>query len=557
MVFLPNITYANFDLLSVGVAIAAIGLLGFAVYFNNRKSATNRSFFFFSLLTILWGISNYFEYKFATITLTLWALRVHLFISTWHALAFFRLSYVFPNEKITFPNWYKFFILPLVMATSLLTLTPFVFPKILTLANMGEVTSPERGHGLILFTLVAFGLLIAGIRMLVWKVIKTEGVLKKQTAYILSGMFSMACLILLFNVVLPVAFNNLRFIPFAALFVLPFIALTSYTVYKHKLFNVRLITTAFLAFLITVFSFVNVVYSKELSAIIINATAFTIILLGSIQLLKAMLQMEDFNERLQQKVAEQTKEIRKAYEVEKQARIELEHLNQNKNDFIIITQHHLRTPLAQILWNVNSISSGLFGAISSELGQAISNIDISCRRLVKTLNTFLDITQMKIGMQVLNILPINIREVARDVLKEFEFDIKKKNITVSYKDGVKVWPDVLADTERVKDVFSIIVDNAIKYNVEGGTITVETEQKQDMFIVSVGSSGIGLSVSDKAELFKQSFFRSKEAKRVHPLGMGVGLLVAKTIIEAHHGKISVESRGEGKGIELVVQLPLT
>ena len=95
MVFLPNITYANFDLLSVGVAIAAIGLLGFAVYFNNRKSATNRSFFFFSLLTILWGISNYFEYKFATIPLPLWALRVHLFISTWHALAFFRLSYVF------------------------------------------------------------------------------------------------------------------------------------------------------------------------------------------------------------------------------------------------------------------------------------------------------------------------------------------------------------------------------------------------------------------------------------------------------------------------------
>ena len=547
----------NLDLLAMGISIAAIGLLGFGVYFNNKKSFSNRAFLFFCLSTIGWSVSDYLSYKFNTTTAVLWSLRVHIFIATWDVFLFFTLSYIFPKEKIIFPVWFRFFLLPAVIFTSLLSLTPFIFSKINTLPALNQVAIPEEGFGIILFSLLAMSLVISGIILLIQKSIIAHGTEKKQLVLVTGGMFFTACLILIFNLILPVFFDNTKFIPFAPLFLMPFILLISYAIYKHKLFNFKIVATAFIAFLISAFSFVNVVYSKELSAIIINTTAFTIILLGSIQLLKAMLSLEDFNERLQQKVAEQTKEIRKAYEVEKQARIELERLNQNKNDFIIITQHHLRTPLAQILWNVNSISSGLFGAISSELGQAISNIDISCRRLVKTLNTFLDITQMKIGMQVLNILPINIREVARDVLKEFEFDIKKKNITVSYKDGVKVWPDVLADTERVKDVFSIIVDNAIKYNVEGGTITVETEQKQDMFIVSVGSSGIGLSVSDKAELFKQSFFRSKEAKRVHPLGMGVGLLVAKTIIEAHHGKISVESRGEGKGIELVVQLPLT
>lgn len=70
-----------------------------------------------------------------------------------------------------------------------------------------------------------------------------------------------------------------------------------------------------------------------------------------------------------------------------------------------------------------------------------------------------------------------------------------------------------------------------------------TEKKRGIFLFNLSNTGIGLSEDDKERLLKHSFFRSKEAKRAHPTGMGVGLLVAKTIIEAHNGRIKVE---EGK-----------
>ena len=171
----------NFDLLSVGIAIAGIVLLGSIIFFNNPRSITNRTFFYFSLLTAIWGVSNYLEYRFTTIDATLWALRLHLFLSTLHALFFFQLAYVFPQEKVKFPRWYVFGLIPIVAMTMILSLTPFVFSGITALAAPGYVTNPERGPGIILFSIVAFGLLIAGVAAIIrkaWKNKEEEG--KKQ-----------------------------------------------------------------------------------------------------------------------------------------------------------------------------------------------------------------------------------------------------------------------------------------------------------------------------------------------------------------------------------------
>src|SRR3990167_1864314 len=405
-----------------------------------------------------------------------------------------------------------------------------------------------------LFAAVFSGFLFLGLIILLKKVRYANNLLEKRHLKIMFGSLLVGFIPpMLTDIVLP------QFGYFALTWLGPmsgiiWVFIVSYAIVKYKQMNVRVVFGQAIIVAMLLLFFANIFTDFGFGVWGRIATFIVFALLG-LFLLKNILvnqlqkeELADLNQNLQKRVDAQTKEIKRAYEVEKRARVELQQLNQNKNDFIIITQHHLRTPLAQIRWYTDSIATGLYGIVSDELGTVISHINGASEKLIKTLNNFLNIAQMKIGMKFLTIGPVDVQPIINAILKEFEFDIKKKNITVSYKDGVKVWPDVLADTERVKDVFSIIVDNAIKYNVEGGTITVETEQKQDMFIVSVGSSGIGLSVSDKAELFKQSFFRSKEAKRVHPLGMGVGLLVAKTIIEAHRGKISVESRGEGKGI---------
>ena len=98
-----TITQFNVDLLILGGGAAASALLGTLTYFNNPKSATNTAFFLFSLVTILWATSNFFEYQFDSIDTVLFTLRLHLFISVWHAYLFFRLCYVFPKAEVRFP----------------------------------------------------------------------------------------------------------------------------------------------------------------------------------------------------------------------------------------------------------------------------------------------------------------------------------------------------------------------------------------------------------------------------------------------------------------------
>ncbi len=98
--FLDNI---HFDLIGVSIAVVGILVLAAIVFFRSKNSITSRSFFFFSLITIFWGLSNYFLYKFADPADTLLALRFHIFLTIWHAYAFFQLAYVFPAEQKQLP----------------------------------------------------------------------------------------------------------------------------------------------------------------------------------------------------------------------------------------------------------------------------------------------------------------------------------------------------------------------------------------------------------------------------------------------------------------------
>ena len=102
----------NLDLLSVGISIAGILVIGFTTYFSNRKSITNRTFALFSIVVASWGLLNYINYQSDNQTLVLWTFRLIMFFSTWYTFMLFRLSYVFPNETKKFSNNYKFIINP-------------------------------------------------------------------------------------------------------------------------------------------------------------------------------------------------------------------------------------------------------------------------------------------------------------------------------------------------------------------------------------------------------------------------------------------------------------
>ena len=114
---------------------------------------------------------------------------------------------------------------------------------------------------------------------------------------------------------------------------------------------------------------------------------------------------------------------------------------------------------------------------------------------------------MKIGVKFLAIESVTLKPIIERLLVEYSSEIKKRRITVSFPEQDSAWPPVRVDNERVKDVLAILLDNAVRYNRENGSILIETEQRRNVLILRISNAGLQLDAGARAHLFKQSFFR--------------------------------------------------
>ncbi|MBI2047808.1 MAG: GAF domain-containing protein [Parcubacteria group bacterium] len=279
-------------------------------------------------------------------------------------------------------------------------------------------------------------------------------------------------------------------------------------------------------------------------------------------------EVQDFSQTLQQKVDEQTKELReqkdkieKAFEVEKQAHEiekhaneELKHLDENKTDFMLITQHHLRTPLSVNNGFIDLMLAGTFGKIPAKIKSVILRLSESTQKEIDVVNELLDVSSYQIGKEVIHFHPIDFEALMEETLKDLTAEAEAKGIYLKYEKRGEI-PKVPADRMKLKLVFTNVIDNCIKYTTKGG-VTVAMEIKNDKLLISVTDTGIGLSNEVIQNLFKQSFHRGEQAKKLFAVGKGLGLYLSGKIIEGHHGRIWAESRGDGNGSGFYIELPV-
>jgi hypothetical protein len=261
MDFLTFLSEIQFDLIGVLVAVTGIAVLSGIVFFRSKGSITSRTFFFFSLVTILWGLSNYFLYKFEDQSFVILALRIHIFLTIWHSYAFYQLAYVFPEEKKELPIWHRYVLLPVAFFTSATLLIPFVFNKVNNFVSFSEITNPGKSDGIILAGIVTFSFLISGIAVLYNKIEMAKGDQRRQIMLMFTGMSLTAGLLLLFSFILPIGFHNYDFVPFGSLFIFPVIVFTAYAIYIVELFHVKNIFAGIFTFFLCVFSLVELIVS--------------------------------------------------------------------------------------------------------------------------------------------------------------------------------------------------------------------------------------------------------------------------------------------------------
>lgn len=254
-----------------------------------------------------------------------------------------------------------------------------------------------------------------------------------------------------------------------------------------------------------------------------------------------------FNIRLKQEVEKATEELRKANR-------ELKKLDVAKSEFISIASHQLRTPLTVIKGYVSMMIEGSFGELTPEEKSSLNKIYESNERLIQLVENLLNISRIESGRLQFDFKEMQLEKLTDSVMEELSDSAKKKGLKLNYKKPDELLPKTKIDEEKLRQVVMNLIDNAIKYTKKGNvTVTLKKVGKRIQFCVS--DSGMGITKDDLGHLFKK-FSRGEGTSVVHTEGTGLGLYVAKEMIEAHHGKIWAESEGDGKGASFYFELPI-
>jgi signal transduction histidine kinase len=228
----------------------------------------------------------------------------------------------------------------------------------------------------------------------------------------------------------------------------------------------------------------------------------------------------------------------------------LRQADQLKDEFVALISHDLRTPLTSIMGYLELTMDDT--TLTHEQRSYLEVVERNSERLLHLVNDLLFVARLEAGQLELQPAELDLAAVVRQAVEEATPRARSKGIALSYEaDDV---PAVSADRGRVFQLLDNLVSNAIKFTPEGGRVDVRILQRGEAVQVEIEDTGIGIASGDQGQLF-QRFFRTSTARDQQIPGTGLGLYIARAIVEAHGGEITVESE-PGLGTTFRVDLPL-
>lgn len=224
-----------------------------------------------------------------------------------------------------------------------------------------------------------------------------------------------------------------------------------------------------------------------------------------------------------------------------------------QNTFISVVSHELKTPVSIIRGYAEMLARPDMKWKAKQIQESLGIIIDEADRLTREINSLLDVSRVQ-----LNAIPLEFHSWAIKPLTEYicqRLDAKAQLHQVSFEIRIPDdFPDVYADRERIRIVCENLLTNAIKYSPHGGVVRIQARADNGMAIISVSDQGVGIPAEEQSRIFDR-FYRIDNRLRRETQGFGLGLFLAKAIVEAHHGHIWVESRSNG-GSRFYFSIPL-
>lgn len=323
------------------------------------------------------------------------------------------------------------------------------------------------------------------------------------------------------------------------------IGFLSYSIVKFKTFNIKLLGAQALVWALVIFIGSQFLYMDKMPLSSIVITAVTLIMSAGIGLMIVR--------GIKREIAIREK-IEKLADQLEHSNERLKDLDQQKSQFVSLASHQLRAPLTSIKGYLSMLLEGDYGEVKGEQREMIERVATSANNLVTIVGDFLDVSRIEQGKMVYDWSDFDLKPLVETVFNEQKPVAEKRGIVLNLDIEKAINFKVHADMNKLKQVFTNLVDNSIKYTPKGEVKISLSRPSPSIVRFEIKDTGIGINAQTLPKLFEK-FTRAEGANEVNVIGTGLGLFVVKQMINAHEGgKVWAESEGLGKGSRFVVEL---
>ncbi len=231
----------------------------------------------------------------------------------------------------------------------------------------------------------------------------------------------------------------------------------------------------------------------------------------------------------------------------------LREVDEMKNSFLSVAAHQLRTPLSTIRWFLELLNDPAEGKLKQNQKMFAENAYQSLRNMVELVNRLLAVTRLEGGRVPVRPVPVDLKKMTDGIVDGLAVKLKDRRLGIHFKTD-ETLPSVALDESLAREVFANLIENAVRYTPDGGVVIIAAAVEGEAIHWSIKDSGIGIPKEQQAKIFEK-FYRADNAVAHTAEGTGLGLYLAKFIVDAWGGKIWFESE-PGRGATFHVIIPL-